>query len=61
MTIPFWCLFVVAFLPYVWFAVAGPARVKQLGKNFDPPRPAIAGASPPRFCRPRTRGSRQRT
>jgi len=39
MTIPFWCLFVVAVLPYVWFAVAGPARVKQLGKDFDPRAP----------------------
>jgi uncharacterized MAPEG superfamily protein len=39
MTIPFWCLFVVSFLPYVWFAIAGPARVKKLGKDFDPHAP----------------------
>jgi uncharacterized MAPEG superfamily protein len=41
MTIPFWCLFAVAFLPYVWFAVAGPARVSQLGKGFDPHAPRV--------------------
>jgi uncharacterized MAPEG superfamily protein len=38
-TTPFWCLFIASFLPFVWFAIAGPARVKQLGKEFDPHAP----------------------
>ncbi len=39
MTIPLWCLLVAVLLPYIWFAVAAPARVKQLGPAFDPHAP----------------------
>ena len=39
MTIPFWCLFIASLLPYAWFTVAAPLRVKQLGAAFDPHAP----------------------
>ena len=32
MTIPLWCLFIGAVLPYVWAAVSVPFRSKQLGE-----------------------------
>ena len=32
MTTPFWCLFIVCLLPYVWSFAAVPARRQQLGK-----------------------------
>jgi uncharacterized MAPEG superfamily protein len=35
MTIPFWCLFIAAALPYVWFSFAAPLRAKQFGKELD--------------------------
>ena len=35
MTIPFWCLFVAAVLPYVWFSFAAPMRAAQFGKELD--------------------------
>lgn len=31
MTVPFWCLVVACFLPYVWGALSIPERQKQLG------------------------------
>jgi uncharacterized MAPEG superfamily protein len=38
MTVPFYCLAIVCFLPYVWFFVSIPERQKQLGRvdNKDP-------------------------
>lgn len=38
MTVPFYCLAIVCFLPYVWFFVSVPERQKQLGSidNKDP-------------------------
>jgi uncharacterized MAPEG superfamily protein len=39
MTIPLWCLLVAVVLPYVWFSVAAPARIKQFGAAFDPHAP----------------------
>ncbi len=38
MTVPFWCLVIVCFLPYVWGFVSIPERQKQLGRidNKDP-------------------------
>lgn len=32
MTVPFWCLAIVCFLPYVWSFAAVPARQRQLGR-----------------------------
>lgn len=38
MTVPFWCLAIVCFLPYAWGFAAIPARKQQLGRidNKDP-------------------------
>lgn len=38
MTVPFWCLVIACFLPYVWGPFSIPARQKQLGRvdNKDP-------------------------
>ena len=38
MTVPFWCLAIVCFLPYVWGFASIPARKQQLGRidNKDP-------------------------
>jgi len=35
MTIPFWCLFAAAVLPYIWFSFAAPFRAMQFGKELD--------------------------
>jgi len=35
MTIPFWCLFAAAALPYVWFSFAAPLRSAQFGQGLD--------------------------
>ena len=35
MTIPFWCLFIAAVLPYVWYSFAAPLRSAQFGQALD--------------------------
>ena len=48
MTTPFWCLFVVVLLPYVWAGVGGGYKAVQLGSvDIDEPRvqaAALTGA-----------------
>ena len=41
MTTPFWCLFVAAVMPYVWFTFAAPLRAKQMGASLDNHTPRL--------------------